>query len=49
MRIKQAIISVIVALGVAGSIAGSTVPAVAAQAPALATSSHAIHNTHFYA
>ena len=52
MRIRQAIISVILALGAAGSIlAGSAAPAVAAQAPAAhahATSSHVIPLTHFY-
>jgi len=52
MRIRQAIIPVILALGAAGSIlAGSAVPAVAAQAPAahaLATSHYAVPQTHLY-
>ena len=52
MRIKRAIIPVILALGAAGSIlAGSAAPAVAAQATAAhahATSSHVIPLTHFY-
>jgi hypothetical protein len=52
MRIRQAIVTVILALGAAGSIAlGSTAPAVAAQAPAahaLASSSHLVPRMHYY-
>jgi hypothetical protein len=50
MTIRRAIIPVILALGTAGSImAGSTVPAMAAQAPAahvLSTTSHASSYTY---
>ena len=52
MRIRRVIVSVIVALGAAGSIlAGSAVPTVAAQAPAahaLAMNSHVAPNMHYY-
>jgi hypothetical protein len=52
MRIRQAIIPVILALGAAGSIlSASAVPVVAAQAPAahaLATSSHVVPYIYHY-
>jgi len=52
MRIRRAIILVILALGAAGSIlAGSAVPTVAAQAPAahaLAMNSHIVPKIHYY-
>lgn len=52
MRVRQAIITVVLALGAAGSIlSGSALPAVAAQAPAahaLATSSHAVPYIYHY-
>jgi anti-sigma factor RsiW len=53
MTIRRAIIPLIVALGAAGSIlAGSTAPAVAAQAPAahaLATAAHVTPYTYAHA
>ena len=52
MRIRRAIILVILALGAAGSIlVGSAVPTVAAQAPAahaLAMNSHGVLKIHYY-
>jgi hypothetical protein len=52
MRIRRVIIPFILALGAAGSIlAGSTVPTVAAQAPAahaLAMNSHVTPKMHYY-